>query len=386
MVKDPSAVSIIEDLIKGTVTINRMEEFNKVLAEYPDSPFVNRLVADFLKKKFSFPNAIKKYKKTYGLFMKDGETLHAIAALMELWEIVTPVPYDYRSLHSQLRRRETHNSALDECFAAMSYRELRAILTKLEKTRVKTGETVQLPSEPEESLYFVVSGELMKTPLKSDADDDFDVQFMIANDHFGDDHPLEEKGPAPYQIKAASESELLKISKDDFLAICLEYPALKDSLNKLARDQQVPEEKKPEKFLRKTVRHNQIINLRLKIFPPEAGQQPTNVKGYTSDISLGGTRIVVDPKYKAILDDDIKNRKTVLRISLPDESISVLIVGRIAWHKEAKVNGKKTRAVGVQFNETPPRLRAAMIFFINALSSANKDTKHALAQDGIESR
>ena len=135
MVKDPSAVSIIEDLIKGTVTITKMEEFNKVLAEYPDSPFVNRLVADFLKSKFSFPNAIKKYKKTYGLFMQDGETLHAIAALMELWGIVTPVPYDYRSLHSQLRRRGTHNSALDECFAAMSYRELRAILPKLEKTR-----------------------------------------------------------------------------------------------------------------------------------------------------------------------------------------------------------------------------------------------------------
>ena len=383
MVKDPSAISIIEDLIKGTVTITRMEDFNKVLAEYPDNPFVNRLVADFLNKKLSFPNAIKRYKKTYGLFMADGETLHAIAALMEIWGIVKPVPYDFRSLHSQLRRRDTHNSALDECFAAMSYPELRAILTRMEKVRAKAQENVLLPGAPEDSLYFVVSGELVKSPLKSDNYDD-EVQFLIANDYFGDDQPLEEKGPAPYQIKAASEAELLKITKDDFLAVCAEHHNLVGSLSKLARDHQLPDEEKPAKFLRNTARQDLAVKLSLKIYSPEPGRQPTTVMGYSSDISLGGAQIVVDPKYRAILDEDIINRKVMIRVSISDESISLLIIGRIAWHNEAKINKQKTRALGIQFNETPPRLRAAMIFFISALSSANRDsTEENLSREEI---
>ena len=387
MIKNPSAINIIEDLNKGTVTITKMEDFNEVLAEYPDSPFVNRLVADFLKKKFSFSNAIKRYKKTYRLFMDDGETLHAISALMELWGIVTPVTYDFRSLHSQLRRRESNNSALDECFAAMSYQELRTILAKLDKTRVKTGGIVQHPGEPEETLYFVVSGELIKSQPKSENNDDVADHFLLPNDHFGKDHPLNIKGPASYQIKAASESELLKITKDDFLAICSEHPALKDGLAKLFMNQQVPEEAKPDKFSRRTARHDMAIKLSLEIFSPEPGRQTTNAKGFTSDISLGGTQVIVDPKYRAILDDDIGNRKIMLRVSLQDESISVLIIGKIVWHEETEIDGEQTRTLGIQFDDTQPRVRAAMIFFITALSSANKDaTENKLSHDEKEPR
>ncbi len=92
MFKDQSAISILEGLIRGSITITRMEDYRTVLKEYPDNPFVNRLVADFLKKGSSFSNAIKRYQKTYRLFMADGETLHAIAALIELWKIVKPAP------------------------------------------------------------------------------------------------------------------------------------------------------------------------------------------------------------------------------------------------------------------------------------------------------
>ena len=374
MAKDPSVINIIEGLTKGTVTITKMEEFNKVLAEYPDSPFVNRLVADFLKKKNSYPNAINRYKKTYGLFMAEGETLHAIAALMELWEIVKPAPYEFRSLHSLLRRRNTHNSAIDECFAAMSYQELRAILPELGKIRVKTGEIVQHPDEPEETLYFVISGELVKSLLNNEKNNGKSDQFVLANDHFGNDHPLEVKGAAPYQVKATSDSELLTIAKEGFIAISKHYPNLEDGFKKLAGDKQVPEAAKPEKFSRKHARQNLTTPLGLEIFHPDPGRKPTSAMGLTSDISLGGTRVVVDPECRAILDDDIGNRKIMLRFSLQNESISVLIIGKIVWHNETEVNGQLTRALGIQFDETPPRVRAAMIFLLTALSSAGKGT------------
>ena len=86
MATEKKGISIIEGLAKGSITINKTEEFKKLLVEYPDNPHVNRLFADFLKKEHSFPNAIKKYRKAYDLFMAEGETLQAIAALLELWK------------------------------------------------------------------------------------------------------------------------------------------------------------------------------------------------------------------------------------------------------------------------------------------------------------
>lgn len=385
MIKDQSALSILEGLIRGSITITTMEDFRTVLAEYPDNPFVNRLVADFLKKDASFSNAIKRYQKTYRLFVADGETLHAIAALLELWEIVKPAPYEFRSLHSQLRRQDSHNSLLDECFATMSYQELRATLSHLKKIRVKADELVLQQGEPEESLYFVISGELVKSKADSENENYDVVQFLIANDHFGNDYPCEVKGAAPYQIRAASESELLKISKNDFLTICRENPNLKNGLKKLGKDQLIPENIKPEKFSRKTSRRHQAIYLSLDIFHPEPGRQPISVKGFSSDISLGGACVIIDPKYYDISIDNIVDRKTMIRVSLPDESISVLIIGSIVWAKKTEINGQQACAIGVEFNDTPPRLRAAMLVFVNALGSMTKHvTDYNLSQDMIE--
>ncbi len=367
--KDKLALTIIEGLSKGTITINRVEEYKKLLTEYPNDPLVNRLFADFLKQAHSFPNAIKRYRKAYDLFMADGETLHAIAALFELWEIISPAPYDFRSLHSQLRRKDSHKSVIAEFFAKMSYPELRATISQLKKIRVKAGEIVQNPGEPEESFFFVISGELVKTMVDSERAEYGAVQLLRENDHFGDYFPWEVKRPAPYQVKAASHAELLKISKESFLKLFEKHPNLKKAVKKLIKYQLIPDEVKPDKFFRKTSRRNLAISLSLQIIDPEPGRHPLTLKGFSRDISLGGARITVDPRYRDIPINDIVGRKTKLRVSLPDESVSVSIMGSIAWRKETEIDGEKTCALGLQFNETPPKLRGSMIIFINAVGT-----------------
>ncbi|MCK4838757.1 MAG: cyclic nucleotide-binding domain-containing protein [Desulfobulbaceae bacterium] len=369
MVKDKLALSIIQGLTKGTITINRVEEYKKLLTEYPDDPFVNRLFADFLKNAHSFANAINRYRKTYDLFMAEGETLHAIAALLELWEIISPAPYDFRSLHSKLRRKDSHNSVIDEFFAKMSYPELRATISQVEKIQVKADEIVQNLGEPEDSFFFVISGELLKTPVDSENDEYGVVQLLRENDHFGDYFPWKVKRAAPYQVKAKSDTELLKISKENCLNLFEKHPNLKNGIKKLIKYQLIPDEEKPDKFFRKTSRRNLAISLSLEIIDPQPGRHPLTVKGFSRDISLGGARITVDPRYRDIPINDVIGRKAKLRVSLPDESVSVSIMGRIAWSKETEIDGHKTCALGVQFNETPPRLRGSMIIFINAVGT-----------------
>jgi len=372
-----SSSIIIEGLANGSITINRVEEFKKILDEYPDNPFVNRLFADFLKKSRSFANAIKRYRKAYELFMAEGETLLAIAALFELWGIIAPAPYDFRSLHSKLRRRDSHNSVIAEFFAKMSYPELRAMTSRLVKVRAEADEIVQDPSEAEDSLFFVISGELVKSPVGNEVEKYAVVQYLKANDHFGDHFPWDIKRPSPYLIRATTSAELLKIAKEDFIALFEEHPNLKGAIKKLINFQLIPDKEKPEKFFRKTSRRHLSISLVLEIIDPEAGRHPLIVKGFSEDISLGGARIIVDPRYRDIPVDGIIGRKTKLRVSLPDESVNVSIMGKIAWSKNTEIDGQQTCALGVQFNEMPARLRGSMIIFVNAVGTLyQNETKH----------
>ena len=372
MFKDKSAISKIEGLTKGSITINKTEEYKKLLTEYPNNPYVNRLFADFLKEEKSFANAIKIYQKAYELFMVEGETLHAIATLFELWEIVKPVPYDFRSLHSHLRRKKSHNSIVFEFFAKMSYKELRSTLSYLKKIGGKANEIVKEQGDPEEALFFVISGELVKSQTDPESDRHPVVQFLKANDLFGDDLPCAVKSPMPYQVEAASNAELLKITKEDFLNLCEEHPELKHSFTKLIKYPLIPDAKKSDKFSRNTPRRHLTISLDLDILDSEVGQHPISVKGSTRDISLGGVCIIIDPKYLDIPLEDIIDRKTKLRFGLPNESLAVSITGRIAWCKKTKINEHQTYALGVEFNKISPQLSGLMIIFVNTLSSMNK--------------
>jgi CRP-like cAMP-binding protein len=399
MPNDKSTISTGEDIARGSESIGKKEEFDKLLDKFPDNPYVNRLFADFQKRKRSFGSAIERYVTAYELFMAAGETLLAIAALIELWEIVKPTPHEFRILHSQLRRRASHASPIAECFATMSYPELRATIPYLKKVRLQPDEIIHNPGDREDALYFIISGELIKSaslnfstsgkqvesPSTGEEGQDGVVRFLKANDHFGDDYPFEIIKPAPYQVKATSEAELLKITKEDFLTLCGLHPDLENGVRKLIKYQLIPEAEKPDKFSRKTSRAPMVTSLSLYILNPEPGRSQLGVKGFSTDISLGGTCVIVDPKYQNIPLKTLNNKKAKLRVSLPDESISISIMGTVAWCRRTEVSGHKTCAIGVKFTETPPRLRASMVVFVSAVGSMTEHpTEYNLSPDEIE--
>ena len=368
-----SAEIFFEQLIGGSREIHNLEELRGAMRIYPDDPWLHRIKADFLKRHKSFIEAEKNYKISFRLFMEQGRSPQAIAALLRGWNIVRPTAHDFRALHVLLKRKDSHSSALAECFAKMSYQELSAVLQHISLVKYPAHRLLRKEGEIENALFFVVYGHLSSSPLEDHGPQGGDfIRPLKENDCFGDRHPDSEEKSISGLVKTLTEVELMQISKPDLLTLCGEYPDLQIGLNNLIKEHSNPEENHPAKFHRKTSRRKLDITLYLEILDREPGKHPITVKCYSSDMSLGGVCIFVDPRYQYLPVEDLVNRSTKVRISLPDESISLTILGRLAWYKESDLDGEDTYAIGIQFNEMPPRLRGLLIVFANAVGSMTR--------------
>lgn len=373
MAGEKTADSVFEQLISGTRRLSSGDEFRKALKNSPNDPWLYRLLADFHRGNKSFIEADKTYRKAYQLFMEQGKSLQGIAALLRAWAIIRPTPHDFRRLHSQLRHKDSHTSAIAECLAKMSYHELSAVLKKGVLVRYSAHSVVRKAGEVEDSLFVVVYGNLASTAHDDNGpQENGSASILKENDFWGDRHPWSAKKSFGNLVKTMTEVELFKISKPDLLTLCGEHPDLQIGLKGLIEDQTTGREEKPSKFYRKTSRRHLSITLHLEIFARDPGKYPVIVKCFTSDMSLGGVCVIVDPRYRDLPIEDLINRKSRLSISLPDESISLTILGRLAWYKETDLDGDDTYAIGIQFNEMPPRLRGLLIVFANAVGATSR--------------
>jgi len=373
MADEKSVASIFEELISGTIKFNNSEEFRRAITNTPRDPWLYRLLADLHKRNKSFIEADKTYRKAYQLFMEQGKSLQGISALLRSWSIIRPTAHGFRALHSQLRHKDSQSSAIAECLAKMSYQELTAVLHKSVLIKYPAQHVVRKAGEIDDSLFVVVYGKLISTaPDDNGPQNENNATILKENDFFGDRHPGSTEKSVSNLVKTITEVELLKISKPDLLTLCGEHPDLQIGLNSLQDDLSLDDEEKPTKFFRKTSRRKLITTMLLEIFDREPGKFPFVVKCFTSDLSLGGACVIVDPRYRDLPIADLVNRKSRLNISLPDESISLTILGRLAWYKETDLDGEDTYAIGVQFNEMPPRLRGLLIVFANAVGSMSR--------------
>jgi c-di-GMP-binding flagellar brake protein YcgR len=93
------------------------------------------------------------------------------------------------------------------------------------------------------------------------------------------------------------------------------------------------------------------MQVNLMIFQSETGKSPLNLSGFTDDISLGGTCVVLGAKYQTGHLDNLTGKNVKMQMSLPIESMRLNILGNIVWSKEISVEGKKTSIIGIQFKE-----------------------------------
>jgi PilZ domain len=346
--------SVVNRIVDGSITIDSIEEFKNLINAFPNDPRLHRVFADRLIKEKS-PNAADEYKTSARLFIETGMPLQAVASKIFEWRIAKPLREEGLAFHESLYNCNPLDTQAQKFFTNLTYEEMVALMTKLIPYSCSANTLVKKFGDEERDLCFVVSGALEETfyhrlesgekvQKKSRAN-------LVENDIFGEIYPFIDEKLSQSEIKSITRVELLKISKIKLLSLCTGHSNLDLLIRNLCKSRFDTDEDRSSKTVRKTTRHQLPMQVNLKIFQKETGKTPLNLSGFTDDISLGGTCVVLGAKYQTGHLNNLTGENVKMQMSLPIESIKLNILGNIVWSKEISVEGKKTAVVGIQFKE-----------------------------------
>jgi len=346
--------SVVNRIIDGSITIDSVEEFEDLLKAFPNNPRLHRVFADRLLEEKSV-NAAEEYKTSAQLFIKAGMPLQAITCKIFEWRITKPSKEEGVVFHSTLCECNPQNIETQKFFTKLSYEEMIALMTKIVPHNYPANTKLKKFGDEENVLCFIVSGALEETNYHR-LEEDEKVQKkstanLIEGDIFGEIYPFEEDKLSESDIESITRVELLKISKLKLTALCGEHPNLNLLMRNLCKFRFESNREMYSKTIRKTTRHQLPMQVNLTIFYEESGKPPLNLSGFTDDISMGGTCVVLGAKYQTGDIAHLTGKNVKIQMSLPIESISLNILGSIVWGKEIPVEGKETAIVGVQFKE-----------------------------------
>ena len=364
-----SHISVAEQIIDGSITINSIEEFKSILKIFPNDPALQKAFSNLLYIEEHPQEAAKSYDKTAQLYIDAGKLLQAIDSKMLQWKIRPPTPQEAQHFYSTLQQGSYYESPLKAFFHRLSYRELVAFVSKLSRKELSSGKMIKKTGDLENSLYFVVSGNLKETvfvPLRKGDDSLYRKRASVLseNQFFGDVYPLKEKNKSKSYVETSTRAELILITKPNLVKICEKYPNIEMGLLDLYRVRKKDGNGDLQTKVRKLGRHNLPLKINLHIFTDSNQKEPLIIDGYSRDVSIGGLCVILDGKYHSIASiyKNVKNAK--IEMSLPNQELSMKVSGDIVWSREFTWKKKKIVALGFQFKEMAPKFRG--LFFMMA--------------------
>ena len=346
--------SVVNRIIDGSITIDSIEEFEDLLKAFPKDPRLHKVFADRLLEEKPL-NAAEEYKISANFFIEADMPLQAIMCKIFEWRIIKPTKEDGLAFHSAISECNPQHIETQKFFTKLSYEEMIALMTQIAPHSYPANTMLRKFGDEENELCFVISGALEETNYhRLDANENVQKKTatnLIESDLFGEIYPFEEDKLSESDIESITRVELLKISKLKLTALCREHPNLNLLIQNLCKSRSESNRERYSKTIRKATRHQLPMQVNLKIFQEESGKAPLNLSGFTDDISLGGTCVVLGAKYQTGDITQLTGKNVKIQMSLPIESITLNILGKIVWGKEIPMEGKKTAIVGIQFNE-----------------------------------
>ena len=367
--------NIVEQITGGFINIDSVEEFEKILEDFPEDSALHKAYADLLvKKKFSDAAALS-YGRAAALYFKSGKLLPAVVSKLFQWRLKSPSYQEAQLFLSAVRDGSFPSTPLKIFLEKLSNPEMFAVMKCLENIQLPAGQLIQKVDELEEDLYFIVSGSIKQTSYQAEkAKEETVYKRTVVNlsddDTFGELYPIKEKKVCNSYIETIEPVELVKISKQMLLAICEKYPNAESALQAVSVFRSEFSKENLLKKKRGNKRHQLVRKMTLEIFPHSSANFPIIIDAYSKDISIGGTCVVLDSTDVSVAKSVTSFSKTIkeseVKISFPSEGLELKVSGRIAWTREIIFKGQRTLALGIQFQDLSPKLRGMLFVFADS--------------------
>jgi CRP-like cAMP-binding protein len=344
---------IVSSILDGSHTVNTVEEFEDILQANPENPLLLRAYADFLVGETMFDEAAIEYKKSVGLFVKSCSIVQAMLSNILQWGVLKVSERECRSIYRTLHDIKSEEVPVFNFFARMTYSELLDVMGELEQVNVSAGQVLRKPNDPENDIFFIVSGLLRETVNYQSSTGEL-KQFtatLAENMFFGDIYPLEEENHSPSRVETITDVRLLRFSKPDIIRVCRKYPNIRLLVMELCQTRRGSESRQYSYFVRASTRYQLQTKVTLEIFPNDKNERPLILQCLTDNVSEGGACINLGEKYWIGSAADLVGRKAKMMISVPRASLSFEVTGSIVWKKEVSHDGVASILVGIQFSQ-----------------------------------
>ena len=373
--------SITEQIASGSIRINSTKEFERLLKLFPSDPKLIKTYADILSKENFLDSALKLYRKAAILFIGSGSMIDAVVSKIRQWKIAKPSYQDARLFFSALHEADFSKSPLNIFFKKLSIPEIFAIMMLFDVIKLPPGQMVSKASEREKDLNFIVQGTFKKTsyePQKSNNETIFKKStLMLTKNHFfGRIFPFDKEKYSKSYIESKSQAELITISPKSLKQICKKYPNVEIAIRALYGFESIVSKEDQYKKLQKGERYKLPIKMSLEIYPKTSSNYPIIVEGYSKDISIGGTCVVLNEKdmdvHSSIASFHKSTEDAKVKLSMSIEALKLKVSGNIVWTQKIRVNGKQTLALGIKFDEMSPKFQGMLFAFADNLGVLNK--------------
>lgn len=348
--------SIMHRIFDGSLRIDSVDEFEEMLAIYPNDPLLYRKYADLLMAKRHLRKCIKAYDHAVKLFIEHGMNLQAIVAKILRWSIVKPSHDEGRRFHALLHDKGARHSPLQRFWSQMSYAELVSVMLRLVRLRLPAAKKVITHGDPADCIYFVVSGSLMET-LSADCERQATAQgieteplLLGNNDILGDIFPLDQDVVAHSEIRTVTQVELVKITKSVLVDTCRRYPNIENLLRSMLKTDYTNECDRQWQIVRRSKRYGVPTKVEVLFGSNEQIYGRMRRTGIALDLSLNGICIDFGSDDKEITGDKLKGQFVQLRLDLLNDVAVLEIAGKIVWHQRQATEKGWTVLVGVRFD------------------------------------
>lgn len=363
--------SIARHIIEGTITIDDVAEFERMLQVIPDNPALHAAFGDLLLKKGQKKRAAASYDRAAALYRESDLMLSAILAKIMEWRIAKPNHQGAREFFTALREGNFPASPLKTFFKNLAYAELVAFTNRMARVSIPTNKVIKKIGDVEDALFIIASGAVRETIYKPQREGQKERQkysiYLTVNDIFGDIYPFEQQKLSQSYIETVSGIELARLSKNRLIEVCNKYPNVARSLVVLFKTSLKSAREDPDRGIRRANRHPLPIKMDLEVFPEGSKDTPLVLKGYSRDMSVGGVCVVVDAKYTNItrLLQSLTNAE--VQVCFPTESMTLNVLGNIVWNRKVSFEGENTLALGVQFKDMTPRMSGMLVVFADMI-------------------